>query len=318
MDYYLTDGDGEVIENNARQGLTKKQYKRGFIMDNTNVPEDNWESRLIDYTLGVMEPGEAEQFALSLTECRQHVELAQKYEQTMGWIGVAAVAAEPPAGHQTRLMARIGTTPQAVPSASKAPISIAAPEPSTRQERAQLASTNMTGAEPVASPEAAPKVVDLAAYREKRRNVFLGALGAIAAALILVVGLSSLLGQNNRLVIPPGYQVVQLAPEPGFDKANAVVLYDPNKNEATLLGTGFPQVPAGKVYELWVLHANANEAPDQAGTFVPDATGTSQHFAQAPQTVGTYVGFAVTLEDAPGVPVAKGPVVVKGTFPTRQ
>ncbi len=287
-------------------------------MDNTNVPEDNWESRLIDYTLGVMEPGETEQFAVSLAECRQHVELAQKYEQTMGWIGTAAVAVEPPAGHQSRLMARIDATPQTRAAAPTMLVSMAAPETSVRQERAQVPSTTAPAAEPDASPEAGPKVVDLAAYRERRRNVFLGALGAIAAALILVVGLSSLLGQNNRLVIPPGYQVVQLAPEPGFDKANAVVLYDPNKNEATLLGTGFPQVPAGKVYELWVLRAGANEAPDQAGTFVPDATGTSQHFAEAPRTVGTYVGFAVTLEDAPGVPVAKGPVVVKGTFPTRQ
>jgi anti-sigma-K factor RskA len=286
-------------------------------MDNMNAPDDNWESRLIDYTLGVMEPGEAEQFALSLAECRQHVELAQRYEQTMGWIGAAAVAVEPPAGHQARLMARIGATPQAKAETPAMPISIAAPEASVRQERAQVTSTAVPGVEPVVGPEAGAKVVDLAAYRERRRNVFLGAMGAIAAALILVVGLSSLLGQNNRLVIPAGYQVVQLAPEPGFDKASAVVLYDPNKNEATLLGTGFPQVPAGKVYELWVLPAKANEAPDQAGTFVPDATGTSQHFAQAPHTVGTYVGFAVTLEDAPGVPVAKGPIVVKGTFPTQ-
>jgi hypothetical protein len=142
-------------------------------------------------------------------------------------------------------------------------------------------------------------------------------MGAIAAALILLIGLSSLLGQNNRLVIPAGYQVVQLAPASGFEKANAVVLYDPDKNEATLLGTGFPQVPPGKVYELWVLQAKANEAPDQAGTFVPNASGASQHVAQAPRTVGTYVGFAVTLEDAPGVPVAKGPLVAKGTFPTQ-
>src|SRR5689334_20420893 len=151
-------------------------------MDNTNVPEDNWESRLIDYTLGVMDPGEAEQFALSLAECRQHVELAQKYEQTMGWIGAAALAVEPPVGHQARLMARIGATPQAAPIVSKAPLSIVAPDPPTRQEPAQLASTTVTGAETVASPEVAPKVVDLAAYRERRRNVFLGALGAIAAA----------------------------------------------------------------------------------------------------------------------------------------
>jgi hypothetical protein len=285
-------------------------------MDNTNVPEENWESRLIDYTLGVMDPGEAEQFALSLAECRQHVHLAQQYEQTMGWIGAVAKAVEPPAGHQARLMSLIGSTPQAKAGAPTAPVSIDAPETAVRQERAQVPST--AGAiEPIAGPEAGLKVVDLAAYRERRRNVFLGAMGAIAAALILVVGLSLLLGQNNTLRIPAGYQVVQLAPETGFEKANAVVLYDPTKNEATLMGTGFPQVPAGKVYELWVLPAQANAAPDQAGTFVPDAAGTSQHSAQAPRTVGTYVGFAVTLEDAPGVPVAKGPLVMKGTFPTQ-
>lgn len=284
-------------------------------MDNMNAQEENWESRLIDYTLGVMDSGEAEQFALSLAECRQHVQLALQYEQTMGWIGAAAKAVEPPAGHQARLMARIGATPQETASASTMKVPIAA-ETSLRQERAQGLHTTAPGAERV-DPEAGPKVVDLTAYRERRRNVFMGALGAIAAALILILGLSALLGQNNRLVIPAGYQVVQLAPEPGFDKANAVVLYDPSKNEATLLGTGFPQVPAGKVYELWVLPAKANEVPDQAGTFVPDTSGTSQHFAQAPRTVGTYVGFAITLEDAPGVPVAKGPLVMKGTFPTQ-
>ena len=287
-------------------------------MDNTNVPEENWESKLIDYTLGVMEPGEAEKFALSLAECRQHVQLAQQYEQTMGWIGTAAKAAEPPAGHQARLMARIGATTQASAQVPTMPVSIATLGTLVRQERAEVPSATLPAGTPVAAPETGAKVVDLAAYRETRRNLFLGVMGAIAAALILVVGLSSIFGQNNKIVIPPGYQVVQLAPEPGFSTANAVVLYDPTKNEATLLATGFPQVPAGKVYELWALPATANEAPDQAGTFTPDASGTSQHIAQAPRNVGTYVGFAVTLEDAPGVPVAKGPVVVKGTFPTRQ
>ncbi|MEP6774155.1 MAG: anti-sigma factor [Chloroflexota bacterium] len=287
-------------------------------MDNTNVPEESWESRLIDYTLGVMEPGEAEKFALSLAECQQHVQLARQYEQTMGWIGAAAKEAEPPAGHQARLMAQVAAAPQGKAVAPPMPILIPPTETTARQERAQVPSPTPPAVLPVESAGAQPKVVDLAAYRERRRNLFLGVMGAIAAALILVVGLSSLLGQNSKLIIPAGYQVVQLAPEPGYNTASAVVLYDPTKNEATLLGTGFPQVPAGKVYELWVLPAKANEAPDQAGTFVPDTSGASQHFAQAPRSVGTYVGFAVTLEDAPGVPVAKGPVVVKGTFPTHE
>ena len=97
-------------------------------MDKTNIPEDNWESKLIDYTLGVMDSGEAEQFALSLAECRQHVQLAQQYEQTMGWIGAAAKAVEPPVGHQARLMARIGATPQSSTGAPTVPVLLATSE----------------------------------------------------------------------------------------------------------------------------------------------------------------------------------------------
>jgi anti-sigma-K factor RskA len=287
-------------------------------MDNKNLPDESWESRLIDYSLGMMEPGEAAAFASSLAECREHVQLAQQYEQTMGWMGAAAQMAEPPEGHEARFMSLVSATPQekkvsasgpalrALPSTMVAPVG---PESSQAVSQAEKLSEPHT-----VDNEA--KVVDLAKYRESRRNVLIGALGAVAAALILVLGLSSYLGQNNKLVIPAGYQVAQLAPATGYDTAHAVVLYDPAKNDATLLATGFPHVPAGKVYELWVLHTNPSEPPDAAGTFVPNASGASQHVATAAHNVGTYAGFAVTLEDAPGVPVAKGPVVVVGNLAT--
>jgi hypothetical protein len=163
-----------------------------------------------------------------------------------------------------------------------------------------------------------PLVVDLAKYRERRRNTFIGALGAIAAALILVIGLSALLGPGSKLVIPSCYRAIQLAPQAGFDSASAIVLYDPTRNDATLLATGFPQVPAGKVYELWMVPPSGTGAPVQAGTFVPDSVGSSQHDASVPQNVGTYAGIAVTLEDAPGGDTPKGAFVVVGPLPSNE
>jgi anti-sigma-K factor RskA len=292
-------------------------------MDNTNAQDDTWESKLIDYTLGLMDPGEAADFASGLAECRQHVQLANHYEQTMAWMGASAQAAEPPQGHKDRLMSKLKTTPQAevalpalpaltepTPTEGTSTISTALPESVISDATTFEAKTEANAAEPL--------VVDLAKYRERRRNTFIGALGAIAAALILVIGLSALLGPGSKLVIPSGYRAIQLAPQAGFDSASAVVLYDPTRNDATLLATGFPQVPAGKVYELWMVPPSGTGAPVQAGTFVPDSVGSSQHDASVPQNVGTYAGIAVTLEDAPGGDTPKGAFVVVGPLPSNE
>jgi anti-sigma-K factor RskA len=291
-------------------------------MDSTDAQGESWESKLIDYTLGLMEPSEAEVFAASLAECRRHAQLANHYEQTMSWIGVVAQSAELPSGHKGRLMSRIGATPQVQVGASslqaQATMHISDVVPSDTAAPAPLAPVQPPAKTIAATSGAKPTVVDLAKYRERRRNTFIGALGAIAAALILVVGLSSLFGQGNKLVIPAGYRAVQLAPQAGFDTVSAVVLYDPTKNEATLLATGFPQVPAGKVYELWLVPTTGTGAPVQEGTFVPNSSGESQHDAKAPQNIDTYAGVAVTLEDAPGGDTPKGEFVVVGPLPTHE
>src|SRR5205823_285819 len=99
--------------------------------------------QLIDYSLGVMEPGDADGFASSLAECREHVYLARQYEQAVSWLGAAVPSAEPPEGHKNRLMSRLTSTPQSSASATSAlttapprpiaPVGVAAPVSAERE-----------------------------------------------------------------------------------------------------------------------------------------------------------------------------------------
>ncbi len=251
-------------------------------MDTSNIREDGWEEQLIDYSLGVMESGEAAEFEANLAECRQHVLLAHHYEQVVGWLGASAPSAEPPQGHKSRLMARIGATPQETAPAT------------TIQPALQPASAPT----PISSPATtATPPVSLDDYRERRRNILIASVGAVAAALILVVGLWAFFGRGPA-GIPEGYKVVQLAPQ-GTTQANIFVLYNPDRNDAVLLADGLPNIPTGKVFEFWIVPTAGNPIP--SGTFAAANAGQTRYQTPTPQNVSTYAGFAVSIEDAPGV-----------------
>ncbi|MGA7730573.1 MAG: anti-sigma factor [Chloroflexia bacterium] len=278
-------------------------------MDTSNVQDEGWEEQLIDYSLGVMEPGEAAEFELKLAECRQHVRLARQYEQAVSWMGMAAAPAEPPQGHQTRLMARIAETPQ---ESATTPAMQGSPTV-TESMRPTLSLVPPAMQAPPAATTNAP-VVSLDEYRERRRNSLVTAIGAVAAALILVVGLWAFLGRGGGVDIPEGYQVVTLAPQAGNEGISAVALYHPDRTEAVLLADGMPTLPVGKVYEFWLMQDEGNP-PVPAGVFTADNGGDGKHETKTPQKVSTYAGFAVSIEDAPGVDVPTQ-VIAVGLFAT--
>jgi anti-sigma-K factor RskA len=97
--------------------------------------------------------------------------------------------------------------------------------------------------------------------------------------------------------------------------ASAVVFFNPETNQASLLANGLQPLPAGKVYELWLLPPGFPDVnPVAAGVFSVDGSGKAQHKADAPSKLQEYAGVAVTLEDAPGVEVPAGPIVLVGNY----
>jgi len=282
-------------------------------MDTSNVREDGWEQELIEYSLGVMEPGDAAAFELKLNECRQHVLLARHYEQSVAWLGATAQAAEPPQGHKGRLMSRIASTPQETGITASTQAASVTPEISPMTARPTLQVVPPIAESP--APDTGAPVVNLDEYRERRRNTLIASIGAVAAALILVIGIWTFLGRDSGGPLPDDYQVAQLAPQPEYPGVSALVLYNPNKTDAVLLADGLPTLPTDKVYELWVLPKEGN--PINAGVFTSESDGSGKHRTTTPQTVGSYAGFAVTIEDGPlGKDAPEGSMVAAGTLAT--
>ncbi len=281
-----------------------------------NVTPDEWESQLIDYTLGVLDPGETAAFETGLQECRRNVQLARDYGVVSGWMGVATPPAEPPAGHKNRLMSLIQSTPQ-----TEAPTPIV-----TRSARPALTALPSIPADQAAqatptTQDAQGNVTDLGAYRARRNTTgVLQALLGVAALLIFLLGLWAWTANSDKATlqsqpnIPPGYSLLILPPQKGYESVSAVAFYNPQKNDVVFVGKGLASPPSGKVYELWFLKGQGN--PDPAGTFLPDQTGNAEHTGFGPQAASQYAGFAVSVEPTPGSTAPTGPIIVAGTYST--
>ena len=75
------------------------------------------------------------------------------------------------------------------------------------------------------------------------------------------------------------------------------VLVNP-KRGVLFLASNLPQLPAGKIYELWVIPKGG--APKPSGLFQPDAGGNAMHMVAGPIDVASTGAFAVSVEPEAG------------------
>lgn len=125
-----------------------------------------------------------------------------------------------------------------------------------------------------------------------------------------VAALSATAGRSQSLTLvalQSGARVVPLAAQPAAPSARGAVLFDPASGQATLVASGLPVLPAGQVYEAWVI---ADGVPVPAGLFASDASGPTVHPVTAPARGART--FAVTIEPAGGTPAPTGPMVLAG------
>lgn len=98
--------------------------------------------------------------------------------------------------------------------------------------------------------------------------------------------------------------VLALADDDGNDRADIVMLPD---GTAYLRARDLDDLPAGSVYQLWALVGDA-DAPEaiSAGVFGRDPDVAAFHFD------GAVIGFALTVEDDPGVVSTDRPATAVG------
>jgi len=110
--------------------------------------------------------------------------------------------------------------------------------------------------------------------------------------------------------------VVPLQPPAGGDgAAAAVVVWDPHRQQGTLLARKLPAAPAGREYRLWIVDPR-QPAPFAAGGFAAADSGGATRFAfRAERAVAATPGFVVTLEPPGPATRPVGPVALAGPPP---
>jgi anti-sigma-K factor RskA len=275
--------------------------------------DPEWESQLVEYSLGVMDAAAAADFERSLNECRAHLLMARQYAELSGALGLAAVPAEPPEGHRSRFMAKLATTPQeemAGAAAAQAPRLV--PVPGAAEP------TMLTG---VAEPAAG--VTDLEAYRERRRPTGARQWVAVAAALVLLViaGYGWLTAERarveaeNRLNVPAGWVAFRAQGTEADPEAWAVAFVNPDTNQVVVLTQDLAPPTQAQQYVFWWLPRDGSP-PVSARKFPVDEQGRERLEVTAPRDLRAFSGIAVSLEPVPDPDPAapSGPVVMAGTY----
>lgn len=248
------------------------------------------------YVLGALEPQNAAALETRLqardpdivrevAECRRMVELLPH-----------ALPPRPPhPAVRARLMARVRTTSPESETAGEAPVS-----PSSRSWfRTSL----------VWLPTAAAVVLAvLLGWLMRDLHMQLEALQAENQHLRAAAA------EHERLVTlltAPNVAIVALDGTEHAPQAGARLFWDRKRGEWTIIAYGLPDLPPGKVYQLWGLTSGP---PLPFGTFRSDSSGMGHIEAKLSLRDPDVAGVAVSLEPEGGVPQPTGGLVLVQKF----
>lgn len=149
--------------------------------------------------------------------------------------------------------------------------------------------------------------------RQRRQTVGTLAWLALAASIVLAVvagGYALRLRDRVRsdesriaVLAAPDVKRVDLAGQPAAPGAAAQAYWSRSRG-MVFTASNLPALPAGRVYQLWVL--TAQPAPISAGLLKPDAAGRVNVVFETPADIPTPVAMAVTIEPDGGVPAPTG------------
>ena len=266
--------------------------------DNLHIAETD----LTLYAMGSLPAAEAEPIAAHLEVCARCKEALRQDMLALAAYAQTTPEVEVPTGARDRFMVRVAKTPQ---------------------------------------PESLPAKAAIAPAQEKKASFWewmfgsgrwSPALAGAFALLLVAVGLDDMhkraeLGpllreaQNGAADSAKLDQLMELLTSPEVKKValhqgsvaapEGRVVYAARTGKLLLTASNLNPLPAGKVYELWILQPGG-KAPLAAGTFEPDSTGNaSMILADAPAGL-TVQGFGVTIENTGGSNTPTLPIVLSG------
>lgn len=228
---------------------------------------------LAAYAFDALPPEDIVVVGTHLATCTQCQQEVASFRTVGDSLPYALTLAEPSADLRDRVLQRARSTPQRA--------GVATPRPT--------------------STRSAPTV----------RFPWLRRLTPFAVAFALVAGV--LFGRywpssGTSLVQEPGVREVTMS---GQGQASGVFAVAASANRAQLEVTGLPALPAGQVYQLWLLDG---DTPISVGTFTVDAQGRGRlEFNGLAWSTG-YKTVAITAENRGGSPAPTSNILLAGGF----
>jgi anti-sigma-K factor RskA len=140
------------------------------------------------------------------------------------------------------------------------------------------------------------RVADLEARLQESERRSADAQQQVAAALAILSA--------------PDLVRIDLAGQTPAPRATARALWS-RENGMVFTAADLPPAPPGRVYQVWVVTA---EAPVSAGLLTRDSPSRAAHVFRTPPDIGAPIAAAVTLEPEGGVPAPTGEKYLIGTL----
>lgn len=299
--------------------------------------DENIESQLEAYALGVLDPDEVAAMEAHLATCaRCQAELPALRRTVAAFALLADTPDVPvPADHAARFAQKLAATPPAptpvppVPAARPAPVREAAPAGGLLDGlRAWLAGGRAGWAAAAALAVLLlvtglwalnlQSQVQIAQAEQARLQLELTQARAQQATLqqqVNTLQTANATLQQERataLAVLGAAQVVAhpLTGTPDQPGATGNVWIDPTTNRAVVITRNLPPLPTDKTYEFWLIADTAHPA----GTFQTTADGTGLLIVTATQPLGSFQQAGITAEKAGGSETPTAPILLAGAL----
>lgn len=253
-----------------------------------------------EYVLGTLDEVTRARVLAHLSGCPACRAEVAAVSQTFDAVGRSVDAAEPPAGLRNRILA--------IPEAKTQRPGLAAAPPvipmSTFSVIVRIAAAAVLAVAlwqwSAARQEVATLRDRVAALQAETRDLLV-ARASLEEQVQTVTHQAQVLRASDMLT----YSLVAHEPARGAH-ARAYVSH---KDGMVFTAEGLPALPAGKVYQLWII---VDAKPVSVGVFTPDATGRVHAVMDTPAIPVMPASVAVTLEPTGGLPQPSGAVYMAG------
>ena len=251
------------------------------------------------YVLGTLDPAERAAFAIHLGGCEECAAEVRALREVTGVLDTGVPQRTPRPELRQRVLASVpGAEITSAPAASTATASASTWFP--------LAATIVLAVGTVVyAARLQTRVTELETRLEQAVARAAQADQAVADARRVSSELQSAMG----VLAAPDLVRIDLAGQPTAPTATARALWSRARG-MVFTASNLPPLPAGQVYQVWVVTA---QAPVSAGLLMPDPAGGGSTFFSTSPDIAPPTAVAVTLEPAGGLPAPTGQFYLLGT-----